>query len=115
MPGFYYNRSFNLRSNIAHVRQYNDHAFITAFTIVGIRIITVVSLTAREICFEDGIPENLGRYISDLALGYLAICDTQKPEMRELTEFYGLRDFYRYVCSVLFIFLVPSSVLLMNL
>ena len=105
-----------MRSNIAHVRQYNDHAFIIAFTIIGIRIITVVSLTAREICFEDGIPaENLGRYISDLALGYLAICDTQKPEMRELTEFYGLRDFYRYVCYVLFIFLVPSSVLLMNL
>ena len=92
----------------------DDLTFITAFAMVGVRIITVVSLTDREICFEDGIPENLGRYISDLALGYLAICDTQKPEMRELTEFYGLRDFYRYVCFVLFIFVVPIFVSLMN-
>jgi len=27
----------------------------------------------------------------------LEICEVQKPEARNLTEFYGLRDFYRFV------------------
>jgi len=31
-----------------------------------------------------------------LANGYLKICDAKKPEERDLTEFFGLRDFYRF-------------------
>jgi len=41
--------------------------------------------------------QNVANYIAPLAKGYLEICEVQKPEARNLTEFYGLRDFYRFV------------------
>ena len=54
---------------------------------------------SREICRssqngEDGVKP----FIEHLAQGYLEICKAKKPEERDLTEFFGLRDFYRYVC-----------------
>ncbi|XP_067937583.1 E3 ubiquitin-protein ligase rnf213-alpha-like [Watersipora subatra] len=33
-------------------------------------------------------------FMRQLARGYLSICSEQKPEARDLTEFFGLRDFY---------------------
>ena len=36
-------------------------------------------------------------FIGSLAHGYLSICKQKNPDGRELTDFFGLRDFYRYV------------------
>ena len=35
-------------------------------------------------------------YIQPLADSYLRICEAKKPEERDHTEFFGLRDFYRF-------------------
>lgn len=53
-------------------------------------------------------------FISQLARGYLDICAAQKPLARDLTEFFGLRDFYRFVIKpallvVLFSLFVASK------
>ena len=50
----------------------------------------------REICRGSDTGDNaVGPFIDPLALGYLDICERKKPEERDLTEFFGLRDFYR--------------------
>ena len=54
----------------------------------------------REICDAGGSKVN-PEFISQLAGGYLDICVKQKPEARDLTEFFGLRDFYRFVARYL--------------
>ncbi|KAF6032077.1 hypothetical protein EB796_009577 [Bugula neritina] len=40
-------------------------------------------------------------FISQLARGYLDICAAQKPLARDLTEFFGLRDFYSLMKMVI--------------
>ena len=66
----------------------------------------------REICDAGGSKVN-PEFISQLAGGYLDICVKQKPEARDLTEFFGLRDFYRFVASyslLLFIIIYCISI-----
>ena len=51
----------------------------------------------REICSvkqDDKYRDRLENYFRPLAISYLEICDEQHPK-----EFFGLRDFYRYVCA----------------
>ena len=50
----------------------------------------------REICKDS--KQRTEKYIEPLAKAYLHICDAKKPDERDLTEFFGLRDFYRYYC-----------------
>ncbi|XP_067936897.1 E3 ubiquitin-protein ligase rnf213-alpha-like [Watersipora subatra] len=47
---------------------------------------------AREICKKSR--SKTDQYIEPLAKAYLRICQAKKPDERDLTEFFGLRDFY---------------------
>lgn len=53
----------------------------------------------REICRSDrGAGNAVINLIKPLADGYLRTCKAKKPVERDMTEFFGLRDFYRYDC-----------------
>ena len=48
--------------------------------------------SAEEICSNES-KERLLKYLKPLSLAYVEICKKQQQ------EFFGLRDFYRYVCA----------------
>ena len=50
-----------------------------------------------EICTTNNVGAPAVKdYIQPLADSYLRICEAKKPEERDHTEFFGLRDFYRF-------------------
>lgn len=50
----------------------------------------------REICrSSNDLCMDVEKFIGSLAQAYQRICQAKKPEGRDLTEFFGLRDFYR--------------------
>ena len=61
----------------------------------GVPGLEELKLSARGICSTDDkdlVREQLQRYFDPLSRAYMNICKKQER------QFFGLRDFYRYVC-----------------
>ena len=86
-------------ASYTHIRL-NVHIFL----IVWLHTLILFHDLYRGICSvkkNDKYRDRLEKYFKPLATSYLEICEKQQPK-----EFFGLRDFYRYVYIVIIYILV---------